>query len=170
MTVSILRTMYHIEINGWEANLKFSASHFIPGHEQCARLHGHNFALHFKAVGKPDHRGMVMDFIALKKALRELLAPVDHKMILPSESDDFTVERDEKSGQIDVRLKTGKHYSFPAEDVVVLDIRNSSAEALGEYFLNRLIESEIIPDNVEEVELGVDENRGQGARIKKKLR
>jgi 6-pyruvoyltetrahydropterin/6-carboxytetrahydropterin synthase len=162
--------MYHIEINGWEANLKFSASHFIPGHEKCARLHGHNFALHFKAVGKPDHRGMVMDFIVLKKALRKLLAPVDHRMIVPSKSDDFTVEVDEDAGQIDVSLKNGKRYSFPADDVVVLDIKNTSAEALGEYFLNRLIESGIITDNVEEVELGVDENRGQGARIKKKLR
>jgi 6-pyruvoyltetrahydropterin/6-carboxytetrahydropterin synthase len=162
--------MYHIEINGWEANLKFSASHFIHGHEKCARLHGHNFALHFKAVGKPDDRGMVMDFIVLKKALRKLLVPVDHRMIIPSRSTDFSVESDEGSGQIDITLKTGKRYSFPVEDVVVLDIKNSSAEALGEYFLNRLIETGIIPDNVEEVELGVDENRGQGARIKKKLR
>jgi 6-pyruvoyltetrahydropterin/6-carboxytetrahydropterin synthase len=162
--------MHHIEINGWEANLKFSASHFIHGHEKCSRLHGHNFALHFKAVGKPDDRGMIMDFIALKKALRKLLAPVDHRMIIPAKCDDLTVERDEEKGQIEVVLKTGKRYSFPLEDVVVLDIKTTSAEALGEYFLNKLIESGIIPDSVEEVELGIDENRGQGARIKKKLR
>jgi len=162
--------MFHLELNGWETDIKFSASHFILGHEKCSRLHGHNYALHFKAAGKPNEHGIIMDFVAVKKALRELLGPVDHKTIIPSKSDAIEIEKDEDRGQLNVKLKGGKFYSFPLEDVAILDIKTSSAEELGEYFMRQLIASNIIPDNVDEVELGVDEGRGQGVRIKRKLK
>lgn len=162
--------MFHIELNGWEANIKFSASHFIPEHEKCSRLHGHNYAIHFKAAGKPNEQGIIMDFVTLKKALRELISPIDHKTIIPSKSDAIKIVKDESRGQLNVKLKEGKFYSFPLEDVVLLDIKTSSAEELGEYFMRQLIASDVIPDNVDEIEIGVDEGRGQGARIKRKLR
>jgi 6-pyruvoyltetrahydropterin/6-carboxytetrahydropterin synthase len=162
--------MHHIELNGWETNIKFSASHFIPGHEKCGRLHGHNYAIHFKAVGKPNENGIIMDFMVLKKSLRELIAPIDHRTIIPSRSDSIELKKDAERGQVEVRLKTGKFYSFPLDNVVILDIKTSSAEELALYFLNLMIESGILPGNIEEVEIGLDEGRGQGARIKRKLR
>jgi 6-pyruvoyltetrahydropterin/6-carboxytetrahydropterin synthase len=162
--------MFHIELNGWEANIKFSASHFIPEHDKCSRLHGHTYALHLKAVGKPNEKGIVMDFVALKKGLRNLLEPLDHKTIIPSRHEALQIERNDEKGQLEVKVRNGKFYSFPLEDVIVLDIKTSSSEELSAYFVNRLIESGILPDNVEEIELGVDEGRGQGARGKKVLK
>jgi len=162
--------MFHLELNGWEANIKFSASHFIPEHEKCSRLHGHTYAIHFKAVGKPNEKGIIMDFMVLKKVLRELIVPIDHKTIIPTKNDAIEIEKDDSRKQLHVKIKGGKFYSFPLEDVVTLDIKTSSAEELGEYFLKRLMDSKIIPDNVEEIEIGVDEGRGQGARVKRVLK
>jgi 6-pyruvoyltetrahydropterin/6-carboxytetrahydropterin synthase len=162
--------MSHIELNGWETNMTFSACHFIPGHEKCSRLHGHNYAIHFKAVGTPNDKGIIMDFVGLKSSLRDLIAPLDHKTIIPSKSASLELDKDEDRSQLNVNVKGGKFYSFPLEDVVLLDIKTSSAEELGEYFAEQVIASGILPENVDEIEIGVDEGRGQGARIGRKLR
>ncbi|MGB9372190.1 MAG: 6-carboxytetrahydropterin synthase, partial [Halobacteriota archaeon] len=38
------RSMW-IELDGWQAKLRFSACHFIPDHPKCGRLHGHTYAM-----------------------------------------------------------------------------------------------------------------------------
>ena len=162
--------MHHIELNGWESNVRFSASHFIPEHDKCARLHGHDYAVHFKAFGKLNDKGILMDFTALKKTLRELVDHLDHRMVIPLKSASIAVQTDDEKGQVSVWTKGGKTYSFPLEDVVLLDLGASSVEELAGYFMQRLLASGAIPANVEEVEVGVDEGKGQGARLRRKLR
>ena len=34
-----------LEIDGEHAGVKFSACHFIAGHEKCGRLHGHSYVV-----------------------------------------------------------------------------------------------------------------------------
>ena len=43
-----------IIIDGWDAGIKFSACHFIPGHDKCSRLHGHIYAIHAKIFGNQN--------------------------------------------------------------------------------------------------------------------
>lgn len=62
----------------------FSASHLIPGHEKCGRLHGHNYSvdvlLEFKEL---DDKGMGIDFANAKHIIKGYLEQLDHKVMLP---------------------------------------------------------------------------------------
>jgi 6-pyruvoyltetrahydropterin/6-carboxytetrahydropterin synthase len=59
----------------------FSAAHHLPGYPgDCARPHGHNYELEvFARSKKLDPVGMAVDFRLLKGAVRELIAPWDHR-------------------------------------------------------------------------------------------
>ncbi|ADN02691.1 6-carboxytetrahydropterin synthase QueD [Spirochaeta thermophila] len=58
----------------------FAAAHYLSSyHGKCETLHGHNYRVRAYAAGrKLDEGGMVLDFGILKKALREVLARLDH--------------------------------------------------------------------------------------------
>jgi 6-pyruvoyltetrahydropterin/6-carboxytetrahydropterin synthase len=53
-------------------------AHFLPGHPRCGPLHGHTYKVEITVEGKPQN-GMIIDFADLKQALREVLAPYDHR-------------------------------------------------------------------------------------------
>jgi hypothetical protein len=67
-------------------------------------------------------------------------------------------------------LAKGKRYVFPAEDVVVIDAEESSAEEMARVILEMLLQRMDLPDNVSEVEVGVYEELGQSAWSSKRLR
>jgi 6-pyruvoyltetrahydropterin/6-carboxytetrahydropterin synthase len=155
----------HLEINGWDTDIKFSACHFIPGHDKCSRLHGHIYAIHAKVTGEQDERGMLLDFITIKNALRGVAEELDHRVLIPGDSKEIDLEIGD-----DIKVRAGeKQYMFPLDDVVVMDIRLATAEELAGFILNRLLNSIEIPENVNGIEIGVDEGRGQGAWVKREF-
>ena len=58
----------------------FAAAHFLAHyHGKCERLHGHNYKVFVTASGTTlDDGGMLVDFIAMKAALKAVLGEVDH--------------------------------------------------------------------------------------------
>ena len=49
----------------------FDAAHYLPAYNgKCEHLHGHTYKLVVKVEGTPDHEGMVIDFIKLKKLVK----------------------------------------------------------------------------------------------------
>ncbi|MBR0487927.1 MAG: 6-carboxytetrahydropterin synthase QueD [Treponema sp.] len=58
----------------------FAAAHFLRDyHGKCENLHGHNYKVYVHVRGsKLDEGGMLLDFTYLKKALKEVLAKIDH--------------------------------------------------------------------------------------------
>jgi 6-pyruvoyltetrahydropterin/6-carboxytetrahydropterin synthase len=155
-----------LEIDGAHAGIKFSATHFIAGHEKCGRLHGHVYILSLIVHGDLGQNGMVMDFIPLKKALREIAEELDHRVILPGDSKHITIKLGD---EIEVKAK-GKRYIFPAEDVVILDIVESSAEEIAAAVLSMLTSRLQFPSNVRCLEIGLHEELGQSAWVQKELR
>ena len=63
-----------LEIDGGYSGIRFSACHFIPRHEKCSRLHGHSYIVRLRLEGDIGEEGMIMDFVVLKKALKEIHA------------------------------------------------------------------------------------------------
>src|SRR5207247_345143 len=67
-------------------DLVFAAAHFItlPGH-RCETLHGHNYRVGAVVEGglEPE-TWFVVDFIALKRLLKELTEELDHRVLLPA--------------------------------------------------------------------------------------
>ncbi len=153
-----------IAIDGWRTGVTFSASHFIPGHEGCERLHGHSFAIHVKVEGDKGPSGMVMDFVPLKRALKEVARDFDHKMLIAGRSK--AVRRE---GEGIVYDSHGKTFVFPKEETTELDIEYTTAENLAEYVVDRLIKNLGFPETVREVTIGIDEGGGQVAWVSRNL-
>jgi 6-pyruvoyltetrahydropterin/6-carboxytetrahydropterin synthase len=148
-----------LEIDGEHTNVKFSACHFIAGHEKCGRLHGHTYVVSLRIHGDIGDKGMVMDFVQIKRGLRSIVDDLDHRVIIPGDSKRITVS---VGDEVEV-LAGCKRYVFPIEDVVLLDTEESSAEELSRVLLQRLIESVRFPANIESIELGIHEELGQSA-------
>jgi len=70
--------MYEVTI---EAN--FSAAHNLREYQgKCEALHGHNWKVEVSASSETlNHLGMVIDFVDLKKATREVVDSLDHRYL-----------------------------------------------------------------------------------------
>ncbi|MFO8110257.1 MAG: 6-carboxytetrahydropterin synthase [Thermoplasmata archaeon] len=156
--------MIRLELNGWNAHIGFSASHLIPKHDKCGRLHGHNYAINARIEGKKTSQGLVFDFLTLKKGLRKIADDLDHRTLIAKGGNTF----EERGGEVEVTVGE-KRYVFPRDDVVLLDIGHSTTEDLAKYVLDRFIKDNNIPENIEVVEIGVDESLGQGAWARREL-
>ena len=79
----------------------FAAAHYLSKyHGKCERLHGHNYRVRVYAEGDDlDEGGMLIDFGILKKALKEVLALLDHSLL--NENPEY--DRDEPSAELIAR-------------------------------------------------------------------
>jgi 6-pyruvoyltetrahydropterin/6-carboxytetrahydropterin synthase len=149
-----------LEIDGGHSGIRFSACHFIPRHEKCSRLHGHSYILRLRLDGDIGEEGMVMDFVVLKRELREFINELDHKTLLPGRSKDVKLTVTDTSVEA---VSCGKRYVFPKEDVVILDIPSTTAEEMSKMMAERIAKKVEFPGNVRSVSIGLDEERGQTA-------
>jgi 6-pyruvoyltetrahydropterin/6-carboxytetrahydropterin synthase len=154
----------YIVIDGWKNNIRFSSAHIIPEYEKCGRLHGHTYAIHAKIYGKPDNKGIIVDFSVLKTVLKTIINELDHRILIPEKSSVTKIEKTDEEITIN---SLGKHYVFPLNDCVLLPIDSTSAENLSQYILDRVIKEIPLSKQIEGIEIGVDEGYGQGARISK---
>lgn len=155
-----------LKLDGWELGITFSACHFLPGHHKCNHLHGHNYAIHLELDGEPMDNGVVYDFVVLKKAMKEAANKLDHCVLMPGQSSEVSVEEDGVA--VNVQFEN-KRYSFPKEDVEILDLEVVSAEMLAVYILNKIIADLENTANLSKIGVGVDEGKGQGAWVWKEL-
>ncbi len=149
-----------LEIDGGYSGIRFSACHFIPRHEKCSRLHGHSYIVRLRLEGDIGAEGMIMDFVVLKKALKSMIDELDHKTLLPAESKDVKLDVTDISVEA---VSCGKRYVFPREDVVLLEIPNTTAEEMSKLMTKRIVSEIEFPANVKSVSIGLDEERGQTA-------
>ena len=147
--------MYTIELA--KARLGFSAAHFIPSHEKCGRLHGHNYRVRLGVRGESDERGMVMDFGVLTREARALCESLDQKLLIPGESPEIQVSE----GGDETTIAFGdQEYIIPRSDIMMLPIVATTAECLAGYFFSALERS--VP-GLAYVE--VEESPGSAARF-----
>ncbi len=155
-----------VVINGIHANLRFSSAHMIPGHQFCGGIHGHSYHVDVQVDGERcGEFGFVVDFKKVKDLMRDLCAELDHKVLIPLESDDIRFNNLEGSVDFSIRAKG---YSLPLEDCCLLPIKSTSAEELAEYFAGKLYKSLKEDENTSEIKIDsvqvcVNEGIGQGA-------
>jgi len=150
--------MMRLQINGWTSKITFSATHIIPGHSKCGRLHGHDYAINASIEGEMGLDGVIMDFISVKEFLREVANELDHRVLIPAKDKGVRVGKDY------VEYKLGdKELRLPRSDCILLEIKVASAETLANFVLQRMLDKVKFPKNVTRIEIGVDEGRGQGA-------
>ncbi|MCA1813323.1 MAG: 6-carboxytetrahydropterin synthase, partial [Halobacteriales archaeon] len=147
-----------LRVDGWRKGVRFAASHIIPGHPQCGRMHGHTYAVHCVLRGEPAGQdGFIVDFNVLGAALKRVTDRLDHKMLLPAQHAGIDLKESEREVSF---VAAGKRYVLPRDDVELLPLANCSAELLAQHCLDALLRELGPLPNVREVEVGVDEGYG----------
>jgi len=115
--------------------LRFSAAHFITFGGKCERLHGHNYGVLVELEGTLGEDKLVFDFTILKQLTREICRRLNHHFLLPLHNPHLQIS--ERENELEIRFGQ-KRYIFPREDVIALEIDNSTAERLAEYICQEL--------------------------------
>ncbi|HEY2826357.1 MAG TPA: 6-carboxytetrahydropterin synthase [Pirellulales bacterium] len=127
---------FHVRVS--KDFLVFSAAHFITiGENICERLHGHNYRVAAEVFGPLDQQQCVIDFIALRDALQEIVRGLDHYVLLPTHHPQIRVAADEKNVTATFQ---DRHWSFPRGDCILLPVSNTTAEKLAEYIGHQLLD------------------------------
>ncbi len=141
--------------------LVFSSAHFITfAGDICECLHGHNYGLRAEVEGNLDENRYVIDFIAFRDALSELVKQLDHHVLLPTTHPMIHV--DEQIDEVTVRFRK-KRWVFPREDCMLLPIANTTAEEIAWWIATQL-KKKLYPQigpRLSMLEVSVDENHGQ---------
>ncbi|HET7250765.1 MAG TPA: 6-carboxytetrahydropterin synthase [Gemmatimonadales bacterium] len=151
--------------------LVFASAHFItlPGH-RCEPLHGHNYRTRVAIEGGLDPEAhFVLDFVALKHLMKRLTDEIDHKVLLPLESDIVRVSKQGES--VAVAVDGRPRYLFPAEECVLLPVPNTTVEMLARYLAGR-VKAELdraAAVRLSIIEVEVEENFGQSATYRESL-
>ena len=75
------------------------------------------------------------DFIALRDGLAEIVAELDHKVLLPTGHSMIKVT--EEGREVTARFQD-RRWVFPQEDCVLLPVSNTTAELLANYIAGQL--------------------------------
>ena len=159
--------MYKVHVT--KDNLVFCSGHFITYEGECEPLHGHNYRVAVTLEGRLDNNAYVFNFVTLKKAMKSICDPLDHRLLLPTNNPLLTIESDSTSYTVRYQHKI---YVFPREDIVQLPLPNTTAEKLAEWFGGQL-ETVLQANgatNLTAIEVEVEETFGQSAFFNKDLR
>jgi 6-pyruvoyltetrahydropterin/6-carboxytetrahydropterin synthase len=159
------QAIYRVELE--KEHLIFSAAHFITfAGNICERLHGHNYRVRATVAGTLDENQYVIDFIALRDGLRSIIERLDHHMLLPTKHHSIHVAQvasEEFGEQIVVRYEN-RQWVFPAEDCILLPVKNTTAELLAKWIGEQVLAiADLTLSNLQWLEMAVDENEGQWA-------
>jgi 6-pyruvoyltetrahydropterin/6-carboxytetrahydropterin synthase len=150
--------------------LTFSSAHFITfsGH-QCESLHGHNYRVGVTVEGDVDPEcAFVVDFAILKEAVRGLVKPMDHRVLLPTQNPKLGFRDQGESLVVDYFGK--QRFLFPRSDCALLPITNTTAEMIAEYLAEQVREQLLRFANLSALEIEVEESVGQAAYYRAALR
>lgn len=143
-------------------NFKFSAAHFLIFNDKDAeRLHGHNYKVRIEVDCPPDQddQGYFIDFNVLKKLIKARLDQWDEMVLLPQKHKDMKIKIEGPSMQVNFRER---YYVFPKNEVVLLNITNTSVEQL-----SRLLAEDFLQMfqkmSISKLRVSVEESEGQGA-------
>lgn len=145
--------------------IKFSAAHFtIFSKTEAERLHGHNYYLSVTIqTDEVDELGFSVSMDVIKKASFDISQELDEFVLIPTQNPYLQVQ--EKGNQVEV-VWNEKHYSFPQQDVRLLELSNITCENLAYWFWQRLVG--LLPSAVTFLEVAVCETSGQEAIYAKK--
>jgi 6-pyruvoyltetrahydropterin/6-carboxytetrahydropterin synthase len=139
----------------------FSAAHFITFNGNvCERLHGHNYRVQVDLESRLDENHYVIDFIALRDALKAITDELDHHMLLPTSHPMIHVHACDR--EVEVTFEE-RRWVFPRGDCILLPVPNTTAELVAEYIGRRLLDDlqRTTGTRPDLLRVAVDENHGQ---------
>lgn len=118
-------------------DFKFSAAHFTLFPDGSAELlHGHNYRVSVEIAGPTlDPAGLLMDFTAVKRAIRAACVALDERVLVPGQAPGLNFS--EAAGSIEVGF-ADRRYRFPSAELILLPLENSSIELLSRWLWETL--------------------------------
>lgn len=161
---------YRIHIS--RDNLMFAAGHFASyDGGKVEPLHGHNYRLGVTLEGPIEENAYVFNFVTLKRIMKRLVDELDHRMLL-ARTNALIEIAPEPDGGVIVRTQ-GRWYRFPQEDVVILDLPNTTVEMIAQHLCARLHQELAARDDAAHltaIEIALEESFGQTAFYREILR
>jgi len=118
------------------AEFGFYAAHIALYNGEVEPLHGHTFQVALRVCGEPDISGMVAEFNEIKPAIRDAVAPLRRRTLVPGQAPELQIMPNNDS----LSITCGpKRYLLPAEDVTVLPLANTTLETLAGYLLSQVL-------------------------------
>jgi len=121
---------------GGDGKFTFSAAHAGLHCGEFEPLHGHSFTVTLRLHGEQDETGMVCDFTDVKNALAQAIAPLKRRTLMPAAPPGGRCDRE--AGQVVIACGA-KLYSLPADDVVLLPVRNTTTEQIAAWLLDQVL-------------------------------
>lgn len=144
------------------AEFGFYAAHLAIYHGEVEPLHGHTFQVTARVSGELDDGGMVAEFSELRSAVRDAVAPLRRRTLVPGKAPELEITPELDSLSITVGRK---RYLLPTEDVTVLPLVNTTLEAISGYLLGRML-PHLQTAGLVAVELEVSEGPGTAAHAR----
>lgn len=141
------------------SEFRFAAAHFTLFEDREAEtLHGHNYRIAVEVEG-PALRadGLLIEIARLKRAVRELCARWDDRVLLPARSAEVSIR--EEGDHVEVGYRD-RAYRFPAREVVLLGLANTTVELLARQFWEDL-RPVLAGSLVDRLTVAVEEIEGQ---------
>jgi 6-pyruvoyltetrahydropterin/6-carboxytetrahydropterin synthase len=117
------------------AEFGFYAAHIALYNGEVEPLHGHTFQIALRVSGEPDTSGMVAEFNEIKPAIRDAVALLRRRTLVPGQAPELQITPKNDSLSI---ICGRKRYLLPAEDVTVLPLANTTLETLAGYLLSQV--------------------------------
>lgn len=160
--------MQQYAISVYKQYFNFSSAHFVIFDETRREpLHGHNYLVRVQGDAlELDAQDMVFDFLDIKPLIREICQGLDHKVLLPTENPHL------KFGQagdlLEIWAPDAGNFRFPANDVILLPLSNTTAERLAIYLAQKIDQLvwQKFHYHFKMLEVEVEETPGQSARFR----
>ena len=148
--------------------LRFAAAHMATLGDDLEPLHGHNYIVRCRVEGALTADHWVIDFSVLKRLVREACERLDHRFLLQRDS---TLLNIEEQGDAWVLRFGEREYRFPAADVAVLPIENSTAELIAQWLCEVVVAGLAAggEDNLRRIAVEVEEMPGQSGSYEREL-
>ncbi len=151
-----------------DVRLRFAAAHMATLGAELEPLHGHNYSVRCRVEGDLTPDRWVIDFSVLKRYVREACERLDHRFLLQRDSALLEIREDADGWTI---VFGERRYHFPAADVLVLPVDNTTAELIAQWLCERVVEALEAGghSNLSRVEVEVEEMPGQGGSYARDL-
>jgi 6-pyruvoyltetrahydropterin/6-carboxytetrahydropterin synthase len=140
-------------------DFKFSSAHFtLFPDSRTELLHGHNYRVRVEVTGDAlGDEGLLVDIEALKRSIRALCAALDSRTLLPGENPRLSCRSEGEA--VEARFED-RLYRFPARDVLLLPLANTTIELLAAHLWHALAPP-LQGKGLEGLAVSVEESAGQ---------
>lgn len=166
-------TTSNFEVYVSKDTFKFNAAHFVAFRGFRERLHGHNYQVGVRLLGKRTlgADGYVIDYGNIKAVCKTVCKKLNEHFLCPTFSDVLNIQEELGNPQnIRIECEDGSVFSFPKQDCAMLPIVHATTEEMAIYLWSEILKglnSEyLLQRGIHSMEITVAEAPGQQATFR----